>query len=78
MGVNADKAWHTQAPEAVGAALRFQYERGLSPEEAARRLEEEGPNELKDQPPRALNLGIYGQLLSKRVQVFLPLTVRSR
>jgi len=32
----------------------------------------------QDQPPRALNLGIYGQLLSNQVHVFLPLTVRSR
>jgi Ca2+-transporting ATPase len=50
MQVIADKAWHTQAPEAVVGALRSHYERGLSPEEAAQRLAEEGPNELKEQP----------------------------
>jgi len=50
MDIKADKAWHTQAPEAVVTALRTHYEKGLSPEEAARRLAEEGPNELKEQP----------------------------
>ena len=50
MDVKADKAWHTKAPEAVVAALRSHYEHGLSPEEAKQRLDEEGPNELKEQP----------------------------
>ena len=50
MEVKADKAWHTQVPEAVVSALRSQYERGLSPEEAAQRLAQEGPNELQEQP----------------------------
>ncbi|MBC8448656.1 MAG: cation-translocating P-type ATPase [Chloroflexi bacterium] len=50
MDVTANKAWHTQAPEAVVTALRSHFERGLNPEDAARRLAEEGPNELKEQP----------------------------
>jgi len=50
MEVIADKAWHTAAPEAVVTALRSHYGRGLSPEEIAQRLAEEGPNELTEQP----------------------------
>jgi len=50
MDVKADKAWHTKAPEDVVKALRSHHEKGLDPEEAARRLAEEGPNELEEQP----------------------------
>jgi len=50
MDVKGDKAWHTRAPEDVVKALRSHYKMGLSPEEAARRLAEEGPNELEEQP----------------------------
>jgi Ca2+-transporting ATPase len=50
MDVKSDKAWHTQAPEAVVDALRSHFEQGLNPEEAAQRLAEEGRNELEEQP----------------------------
>ena len=39
-------AWHTSEAAEVLRALGTDAERGLSDEEAARRLEERGPNEL--------------------------------
>ncbi|HUW09661.1 MAG TPA: HAD-IC family P-type ATPase, partial [Anaerolineae bacterium] len=66
MEVIADKAWHTAAPEAVVTALRSHYKRGLSPEEVAQRLAEEGPNELTEQPRQS-----FWSLLLEQFKNFL-------
>jgi len=43
-------AWHTMSPEEVARRLGTDLQRGLSQEEAARRLEQLGPNELAEKP----------------------------
>lgn len=42
--------WHSLAPDQVLVKLQTQPDTGLSPEEAARRLEQYGRNELQEQP----------------------------
>jgi len=45
-----ETAWHSLPSEEVIKRQETDLENGLSPEEAARRLEEVGPNELTEQP----------------------------
>jgi len=61
MQVVGDKAWHTQATEAVVSALRTGYDQGLTADEVAQRLAEEGPNELEEQARQ----GFWGRLLDQ-------------
>jgi P-type Ca2+ transporter type 2C len=51
--VTADHLWHALEPAEVYRLLQS-GENGLSPAEAARRLDETGLNELKRRPPRSL------------------------
>ena len=43
-------AWHTMSAEETARRLGTDLQRGLSQEEAARRLEQFGPNELAEKP----------------------------
>jgi len=47
---NSDYEWHSVTIEEVLAALETDPKRGLSEEEAARRLERYGPNTLRERP----------------------------
>ena len=44
------EAWHSEPVEAVARKLGTRLLQGLTPEEAARRLAESGPNELREAP----------------------------
>ncbi len=44
-------SWHTMPPDAVVRELASDLDRGLSEQEAARRLAVHGPNELPEAPP---------------------------
>jgi len=46
----AETAWHSEPAEAVAHKLATHLHDGLTPEEAARRLAEGGPNELREAP----------------------------
>src|SRR5690349_20008810 len=43
-------AWHAQSLEAIEQTLNTSRSQGLAPAEAARRLAEGGPNELREAP----------------------------
>jgi P-type Ca2+ transporter type 2C len=61
-------SWHCLAPEQVLAQLEVDAEQGLSPAEAARRLQRYGPNKLAEQPPTSAL-----KLLVEQVKSFLIL-----
>ncbi len=48
--LSGQAAWHSEPVEAVENKLATRLQAGLTPEEAARRLEELGPNELREAP----------------------------
>jgi Ca2+-transporting ATPase len=54
--------WHSQPVESVARKLATNPEAGLSAEEAARRLDQHGPNELRESPPTPLWKRILEQL----------------
>ncbi len=47
---NSDEIWHSYSAETVAQKLSVRLDQGLSPEVAARRLAEVGPNELREAP----------------------------
>lgn len=53
--------WHSLASDEVLAALNSLAESGLSEQEAARRLQEHGPNQLKEAPPTTFLQLLWGQ-----------------
>jgi Ca2+-transporting ATPase len=59
-----DARWHALDAAEVAAALGSDAERGLAPEEAARRLAQEGPNELRAEEGRSLLAMAAGQFRS--------------
>jgi Ca2+-transporting ATPase len=62
-------AWHTLKPEQALAKLGVISETGLSRQEAARRLENLGPNRLAEAPPRPIWLTFLAQFKSLLVIV---------
>ena len=46
--------WHTKSKEEVEKALETSFEKGLSEEEAAKRLEKYGSNELEHKKRRTI------------------------
>ena len=57
-----DVAWHSLTTEDVTDRLHVSSEQGLTADEAARRLQEYGPNELPTEPPPTLWQVAKGQL----------------
>jgi hypothetical protein len=57
-----DEPWHCLAPDEVLTHLAAN-ERGLSAAEAAKRLADHGPNELREAAPRAIFLGLFKNLI---------------
>jgi Ca2+-transporting ATPase len=55
-------SWHAIDAQAVLARLETMAESGLSPEEAARRLEQYGYNQLREAPPITFWQMLWGQL----------------
>jgi Ca2+-transporting ATPase len=55
-----ERRWHAMAPGEAAALLGASLERGLEPQEAARRLAVRGPNALPRVKPRS-GLAIFGQ-----------------
>ena len=55
-------SWHAIDAQVVLARLESVAESGLSPDEAARRLEKFGPNELREAPPITFWMMLWGQL----------------
>ncbi|MFP3897084.1 MAG: cation-translocating P-type ATPase [Anaerolineales bacterium] len=54
--------WHTKSPEQVAEDLDTSLTKGLSEEEAQRRLEQHGPNQLKERPRPGFLTRLWGQL----------------
>ncbi len=54
--------WHAKSPEQVAEELDTSLPRGLSEEEAQRRLERYGPNQLKERPRPGFLARLWGQL----------------
>lgn len=63
-------SWHAEEPSAVFKALQTS-ETGLSVEEAARRLEEEGPNTLPETKPDGLPIIFLRQFQSPLIYILL-------
>jgi len=61
--------WHTLTPGDVASRLGVDPERGLSSDEAARRLESQGRNELTSEPPRPRWLLFIDQFRSAIVAI---------
>ncbi len=57
----AEQPWHSLTPEEVRTKLETDFEQGLPPEEAARRLEAYGRNELREQPRPGFLQRLLGQ-----------------
>src|SRR5580704_9667844 len=79
LSVTTDRPWRSEPPEAALEQLKSSA-KGLSADEAARRLEADGPNRLPAGKPRSLfarvfaqfnNLLIYVLLASAVVTIFL-------
>jgi Ca2+-transporting ATPase len=60
--VSDDPAWHTLPADEVAAELDVHPETGLAAEEAHRRYEQFGPNELPTEPPPSVWIVARGQL----------------
>lgn len=64
-------AWHEKSVAGTLEELRTDRRRGLSEEEAARRLERYGPNRLEGKPPRSMVLRLLDQLKDPMILVLL-------
>ncbi len=69
--------WHTRPTDALETDLLTSVERGLSDEEARRRLQLEGPNELPEAPPPSLLKLFLSQFTSVIVWVLIGAAVVS-
>ena len=70
-------AWHTSEAAEVLRALGTDAERGLSDEEAARRLEELGSNELEDRGGRSPWAILWEQFTSAMIAILIVAAVVS-
>src|SRR3712207_6248893 len=70
-------AWYTSEAAEVLRALGTDAERGLSDEEAARRLEERGPNELEDRGGRSPWAILWEQFISAMIAILIVAAVVS-
>lgn len=66
-----ETAWHALPTSQVFERLGCDPERGLSDAEAARRLAEEGPNELRAKPPRTLGQMVVGQIRDPMILILI-------
>ncbi|MGQ9594095.1 MAG: cation-translocating P-type ATPase [Anaerolineae bacterium] len=69
--------WHAKSPEEVAAALGTDLHRGLSPEEAARRLAQYGSNELREMPRPGILQMLLDQFNNFLVIILLVASVLS-
>jgi P-type Ca2+ transporter type 2C len=70
-------AWHTSEVEEVMRVLGTQAASGLSDEEAARRLAEHGPNELKDRGTRSPWMILWEQFTSIMIVILIVAAIVS-
>ena len=66
-----ETAWHALPTSQVFERLGCDPERGLSDAEAARRLAEDGPNELRAKPPRTLGQMVVGQIRDPMILILI-------
>jgi calcium-translocating P-type ATPase len=66
--------WHVAAPDAAAAQLESRWQ-GLSRDEAARRLERDGPNQLPETPPTSPLVVLLHQFTSPLIYILLAATV---
>lgn len=66
-----ETAWHSLPTSQVFERLGCDPERGLSDAEAARRLAEDGPNELRAKPPRTLGQMVVGQIRDPMILILI-------
>lgn len=69
--------WFNQSTEDVLAQLEVDLEHGLTSEEAARRLEQYGPNKLPDQKRKSILSMFLAQLQDTMIYILLAATVLS-
>ena len=67
--------WHALEVEAAATAVEANRERGLDPEEAARRLEKFGPNALPEARRRSVALLFFAQFKSPLIYLLLVAAV---
>ncbi|HSO07350.1 MAG TPA: cation-translocating P-type ATPase [Pelomicrobium sp.] len=67
----ARRDWHRLAPPDVAQALGVDPNRGLAPEEAARRLAEHGENAIREAPPRSAARMLLDQFTDFLIVVLL-------
>lgn len=63
--------WHHEAPDAVLAELGSNSERGLAAGQAARLLQEKGPNKLNEKPPKTFIQRFAAQLKDAMVIILI-------
>ncbi len=69
------RPWHALPPGEVAEAFGVHRRQGLDPDEAARRLEEHGPNRLPEEPPRHPLLRFLDQFRNVLIYVLLGAAV---
>jgi P-type Ca2+ transporter type 2C len=72
-----ETAWHTLEAAEVPRTLETNAESGLSSEEAAHRLEEQGPNELEDRGGRGVWALLWEQFTSALIVILIVAAVVS-
>ncbi len=75
--MNRSLAWHVLAPEALGRELGVDPGKGLTEDEAKRRLAAVGPNELPEAPPPSLVRLFFSQFSSVIIWVLVGAAVVS-
>ncbi|HUO55553.1 MAG TPA: HAD-IC family P-type ATPase, partial [Rhodoblastus sp.] len=69
--------WHTLSAENAAAALGCDLSSGLTPEEAARRLAQDGPNEIRERPGRGLFAMVADQFKDFMILVLIAAAIVS-
>ena len=75
--LDGEGAWHTSEAAEVLRALETEAESGLSEREAARRLAEQGPNELEEKGGRGLWAILWEQFTSAMIVILIVAAVAS-
>src|ERR1700722_11207317 len=70
LSVTTERPWHSEPPDPT-LQLRRSSAKGLSADEAARRLEADGPNRLPAGKPRSLFARVFAQFNNLLIYVLL-------
>ena len=73
--IDAYDAWHAMSAEAVGARMGTRLDAGLSGGDAARKLDQCGPNALPESPRKPLSRVFMAQFLSPLIYILVVAAV---